>query len=130
MKNRKEIDFISRNEKVVEKIFDSIFKIQGAKKMQGLIFWVYRLVQFLKDNQVKLSKKILFLLPIIYIVSPITIIPYLFFPVIGWVDNLIVFIFMCYFLKKILARYDPPKSNSQKNNKDTIDLDDDDYQVE
>ena len=92
-----------------------------------------KIVPFLKDNNVSIFKKLLFVFPVIYFLSPITIIPYYFFPLAGWLDNIFVAGGMVIYLKKMLDNYDPYKSISsskdQKNKKsggkdhNVIDLD-------
>ena len=86
------------------------------------------------DSEVKLSKKLLFLIPIIYFISPIDIIPDYFFPVAGWLDDAGVVVLMFSILKQILSKYNPLDSSNGENkeeinkDEDTVDIDDDDYE--
>ena len=88
------------------------------------------------DGNVSLSKKLLFIFPIVYFFSPITIIPYYFFPLAGWLDNVLVLGGMSFYLKKMIAEYDPVTSSQnqkkQKNSKndDIIDINDNDYEID
>ena len=100
-----------------------------------IIYWLIKLIKFFTDKNVGIGKKLLFIFPIIYFFSPITIIPYYFFPLAGWVDNVLVLLGMSIYLKKILADYDPVKARNQNKKKkkedqeDVFDINDDDYEV-
>ncbi|MCG8484031.1 MAG: DUF1232 domain-containing protein, partial [Clostridia bacterium] len=58
----------------------------------------------LKDKQVSLLKKILVLFGIVYLISPLDLIP---FPVLGFsvVDDLVLWAFILFYLKEELDKY-------------------------
>ncbi|MEJ6952149.1 hypothetical protein [Natronospora cellulosivora (SeqCode)] len=91
-----------------------------------------KFLQFIMDRNVKTNKKLLFLLPILYLFSPITLIPYKLFPFAGFLENIIMFFIIIYFLKRMLASYDPYTSHSKKkkkNDKTIVDLKNNDYEI-
>ncbi|MFW6308930.1 MAG: YkvA family protein [bacterium] len=90
---------------------------------------LYKLIKYLRDGEIKLYRKLLFLLPVVYFFSPINLIPYLIFPVMGWLDNIIVTAGLIFYLKKVLDNYEPRSSSSQKDKDSIIDIQDDDYEV-
>ena len=99
------------------------------------IYWLIKLIKFFSDKNIGIGKKLLFIFPIIYFFSPITIIPYYFFPLAGWLDNVLVLLGMSIYLKKLLAEYDPVKSRNKQNKtkkddeEDVFDISDDDYEL-
>ncbi|MFW5976766.1 MAG: YkvA family protein [Bacillota bacterium] len=106
--------------------------------MSKSIIGIYKFIKFMLDDDIKLSKKLLFAVPVIYFISPIDIIPDYFFPIAGWLDDAAVIILMVPVLKNILAKYSPSKSsennhdskneNNSKDAEDVIDINDDDYE--
>lgn len=93
-----------------------------------------KLIQFLMDGNVKTSRKLLLLFPILYLLSPITLIPYKIFPILGFLENIIVFFLGIYFIKRMLANYQPYSSQNnrdkKKNDKKTVNLKENDYDIE
>ncbi|MFW6000728.1 MAG: YkvA family protein [Bacillota bacterium] len=99
-----------------------------SKNLAGLI----NIIRFLKDSDVKISKKALFLVPIAYLIFPFDLISD-FFPVIGQLDDIAVFILMWPFLKTILNKYNegnPEINKEKKADPDAVDLNKNDYTVE
>lgn len=47
-----------------------------------------RLPRYLRDGKVSFWKKLMVLLGVAYIISPVDLMPELFIPVIGWLDDL------------------------------------------
>ncbi|HLV09451.1 MAG TPA: YkvA family protein [Halanaerobiales bacterium] len=100
------------------------------------VFNLTRIFRFLTDRNVELSKKLLFLLPFIYLLSPIDLISD-FFPLAGQLDDIAVFVLFWPLLKSLLSNYSYETSTTgnkkakEKSGKDTvdIDIDKDDYTV-
>ena len=89
-----------------------------------------RTIRFLFDRDVKLSKKFIVLIPVIYFISPVDLIPDYFFPLAGWLDDAAVIVVMVGVIKKMLTDYYSGNLKSQrKDDKNTIDIDEDDYEV-
>lgn len=90
-----------------------------------LIMLLFRRIRnigyLLKDGEVSLIKKILVVFGIVYLVSPLDLIP---FPVLGFsvIDDLVLWIFILYYLKDELDKY--PTNRKKENTfkgKDIID---------
>ncbi len=103
--------------------------------MSKSLFSIIRIIKFIRDKEVGLSKKLLFLVPVIYLLFPFDLIGD-FFPIAGQLDDVAVFVLMWPILKSLLSKYSSgtgPKNNrNNKNNKkdkDAIDIDKDDYDV-
>ncbi len=97
--------------------------------MSKSLFSIIRIIKFMRDKEVDFSKKLLFLVPIIYLLFPFDLIGD-FFPIAGQLDDVAVFILMWPILKSLLSKYSSgtgPKNN--KKDKDAIDIDKDDYDV-
>lgn len=90
---------------------------------------VVKIVQFMKDSDVKISKKALFLVPIAYLVFPFDLVGD-FFPVLGQIDDVAVFIVMWPVLRGLLNKYNNGDPDLEKNKKDPDAIDVDDYTVE
>lgn len=90
---------------------------------------VVNIIRFMKDSDVKISKKALFLVPIGYLFFPYDLVGD-FFPLLGQLDDLAVFILMWPFLRNLLGKYEEqdPDLNKEKKDPDAIDIDD--YTVE
>ena len=101
-----------------------------VKREQGFL----KLIYFLLDGNVSNFKKFLVVFPFIYFISPITIIPYYFFPLAGWLDNILVLGGMSFYIRKMLANYDPEKSQAKNNDsseeQEIVDIKEDDYEIE
>ncbi|MGM0446041.1 MAG: YkvA family protein [Bacillota bacterium] len=95
------------------------------------VYFFLKLLKYLKDKNVKWTHKVFFILPFLYAVSPITIIPYYFFPLAGLLDNIFVLLAGIYYIKKTIDDYDPNNSNKDSNKKkdNVIDINRDDYDV-
>ncbi|MFP4662527.1 MAG: YkvA family protein [Halanaerobiales bacterium] len=104
--------------------------------MSKSIYSLVRLIRFLRDDQVKLSKKLLLIVPIVYFFSPIDLI-FDFFPIplIGYLDDLAVFVLMLPLIKSMLSNYSSGKNpdtragSNKRKYKEAIDIDKNDYKV-
>ncbi len=97
-----------------------------GKSLSSLI----KIIRYFRDNEVKLSNKLLFLVPVIYLLFPFDLIGD-FFPLAGQLDDAAVFIVMWPILKKLLTNYNPvsnSRSSQHKKDRNTIDIDEDDYE--
>nr|WP_315023112.1 DUF1232 domain-containing protein [uncultured Aminipila sp.] len=71
----------------------------------NVIFKRIKAIKFMmKDKSVPLRKKLLIVLGIIYLVSPIDLIPPVLFPI-AWMDDLVVWIWILWHLKDVLDKY-------------------------
>ncbi len=96
-------------------------------------YFFFKLFKFLKDKNVKWTKKALFIAPFIYFISPVTLIPYYFFALAGLLDNIFVLLIGLYYIKKTIDEYDPYDSENgdeKKKHKDNVvDINDNDYDL-
>ena len=90
---------------------------------------VVNIIRFMKDSDVKISKKALFLVPVAYLIFPFDLVGD-FFPVLGQIDDIAVFVVMWPILKNLLGKYDKGDPDIEKNKKDPEAIDIDDYTVE
>ena len=92
---------------------------------------VVTIIRFMKDSDIKISKKLLFLVPIGYFILTFDLVGD-FFPVLGQVDDIAVFVLMWPVLKKLLSKYDKgdPDLDKKRKDPDAIDMSKDDYTVE
>lgn len=90
---------------------------------------VVNIIRFMKDSDVKISKKALFLVPIAYLIFPFDLVGD-FFPVLGQIDDIAVFVLMWPFLKNTLKKYKSGDPEVEKEKKDSEAIDIDDYTVE
>ncbi|RCW79020.1 uncharacterized protein DUF1232 [Halanaerobium sp. DL-01] len=100
--------------------------------MKKSLFSLYRIFKFMKDSDIKLSKKMLFLVPVIYLIIPFDFIGD-FFPLAGQLDDIAVFVLMWPILKNLLSKYDKGErdlNKSRKKHPDTVDISREDYTVE
>jgi uncharacterized membrane protein YkvA (DUF1232 family) len=90
---------------------------------------IVKIVQLMKDSDVKISKKALFLVPVAYLIFPFDLIGD-FFPILGQLDDIAVFVVMWPVLKNILNKYQngDPEVEKEKRDPDAIDIND--YTVE
>ncbi|MFW5986287.1 MAG: YkvA family protein [Halanaerobiales bacterium] len=99
--------------------------------MGKIIYVIMKSIRFLKDSDVKLTSKLLFLVPIIYFLSPFDLVMD-FFPVAGELDDIAVFVAMWPILKNLLEDYETgdydSKEGKSKKHKDAIDIDD--YEID
>ncbi|SIQ80936.1 YkvA family protein [Halanaerobium kushneri] len=90
---------------------------------------IVNIIRLLKDSDVKLSKKALFLVPVAYLIFPFDLVGD-FFPLLGQLDDIAVFILMWPFLRNILNKYQSGDPEVEKTKKDPEAIDIDDYTVE
>jgi uncharacterized membrane protein YkvA (DUF1232 family) len=67
--------------------------------------------KFLKDKRVALWKKLLIALGLVYLVLPFDFIPPI-IPVFGWLDDIILWLYLLYYLRDQLDSYDVPHSEA------------------
>ncbi|MCF8001923.1 MAG: DUF1232 domain-containing protein [Halanaerobiales bacterium] len=96
-----------------------------------LLSKLVKMFRFLKDNNVPWYKKLFLTLPLIYLIIPYDFMGD-FFPGLGQVDDLAVFIIMWPFLKNMMNKYSAADNEKEDSidKSDSIDLDKDDYDVE
>lgn len=101
--------------------------------MKKSIFGFFKIIKFLRDSEVDFSKKLLFLVPFIYLIFPFDLIGD-FFPLAGQLDDVAVFVVMWPILKNLLSKYQSSnnsnKSFKKKKDDKTVDINKDDYKVE
>lgn len=90
---------------------------------------VVNIIRLMKDSDVKISKKALFLVPVAYLIFPFDLVGD-FFPVLGQIDDIAVFVLMWPVLKNILSKYQSGDPDLEKEKKDPEAIDIDDYTVE
>lgn len=90
---------------------------------------VVNIIRLMKDSDVKVSKKLLFIVPVAYLIFPFDLIGD-FFPVLGQLDDIAVFVLMWPILKNILQKYQSGDPEVEKEKKDPDAIDVDDYTVE
>ena len=91
---------------------------------------IIRIVHFFRDENVDWYKKLLFAIPLIYLIVPYDFIGD-FFPVVGQLDDIAVFVVMWPFLKSMMDNYQGPTSKDEDNidESDSINLNKDDYDI-
>lgn len=97
------------------------------KSLWGLI----KIIRYLKDKEVNLSKKLLFFVPVLYLLFPFDLIGD-FFPLAGQLDDVAVFVVMWPILRKLLSDYtgrDDGNKKTIKKDENTVDIGKDDYEV-
>lgn len=102
--------------------------------MGKIIFSLLKIINFLRDKRVGFSKKLLFFIPIIYLLLPFDLIVD-FFPLAGQLDDVAVFILMWPVLRSLLSKYDnrypgSSEKSGDKREQDAIDIDGKDYKIE
>ncbi len=99
--------------------------------MKNTLGRVVKLIKFMKDKDVSLGKKLLFLVPIAYLIMPFDLVGD-FFPVLGQLDDIAVIVVMWPILKNFISNYydSPSKSKFDKNDGKTVNMKKDDYDVE
>ena len=95
---------------------------------------VFNIIKLMTDKRVSFKQKLLFLVPILYLLFPFDLIGD-FFPIAGQLDDVAVFVVMWPILKNLLTDYNQGRHNDNKNfnKKDddkTIDINKDDYKFE
>ena len=90
---------------------------------------IIKIVNFIKDSDVKISRKALFLVPFAYLIFPFDLVGD-FFPILGQIDDIAVFIVMWPILKNLLGKYEQGDPDLEKSKKDPEAIDIDDYTVE
>ncbi len=100
--------------------------------MSKSLLSLWKIIRFLKDDDVQFGKKMLFFIPILYLIFPFDLIGD-FFPLAGQLDDVAVFVIMWPILKNLLSAYQDNGYTSQKQGKkrekDAIDIDEKDYEV-
>jgi uncharacterized membrane protein YkvA (DUF1232 family) len=113
------------------------------KNRLSILKWsrlVKRVIRFLKDKGVSKHKKLLFILPIIYLISPVDLVSD-FLPILGWLDDAaILTIVWNFFLQEVKdyekeqnMTYDESNEDSKENEIDKdkdYTLSEDDYKIE
>mgnify|MGYP006285614803 CR=1 FL=1 len=98
--------------------------------MKRSLFSLYKMIKYLRDDEVGLSKKLLFLVPVIYFFIPIDILPDYFFPL-GWLDDTAVVVIIITIIKNLLSKYKLSNSADEdkrdRDDEDVIDIEKDDY---
>lgn len=99
--------------------------------MKKLLLTAVNVLRLLKDSDVKLTRKLLFLVPLAYLLLPFDLVGD-FFPVLGQLDDIAVFILMWPILKGMLAKYKQadPEIRKNKMDPDAVDISQDNYTVE
>ena len=87
----------------------------GPNKINNKYFWLRLLlhipnffklmVRLLRDKQVPLYLKIISYAAFLYCLSPYDLIPIFAIPLLGWIDDVIIF----YFCMKLLVSFSPPE---------------------
>jgi len=90
---------------------------------------VVNIIRLMKDSDVKISKKALFLVPVAYLIFPFDLVGD-FFPLLGQIDDIAVFILMWPVLRNLLKKYQSGDPEVEKKKKDPDAIDIDDYTVE
>lgn len=96
-----------------------------AKSLQTVV----NIIRFMRDSNVRLSKKFLFIVPVAYLVFPFDLVGD-FFPILGQLDDIAVFILMWPILRNILGKYQSGDPEVEKEKRDPEAIDIDDYTVE
>ena len=95
---------------------------------------LFNIIKLMTDKRVSFKRKLLFMVPVAYLLFPFDLIGD-FFPIAGQLDDVAVFVVMWPILKNLLTDYKQGKYNENKNfdKKDedkTIDINKDDYKFE
>ncbi len=80
--------------------------------------------KYLKDGKVSFFKKILLIFPLVYIISPVDLIPDLLIPVLGWMDDTVIALTVWNYMFNIISTYE------EQNSDEEYVLDDDEYKIE
>ncbi|MGM0471203.1 MAG: YkvA family protein [Bacillota bacterium] len=97
----------------------------------SLLYWgklMRRIFKFLRDKDVSLFKKSLFLIPLIYTLSPIDLVSD-FIPVIGWLDDITILTIAWNFFLQELTDYETEQNSNSDDDKE-LTLDHTDYQID
>lgn len=84
-------------------VIDDPSRIRGSSPAERVPIW-FLLPRYLLDKSVPLTRKLLLLLGVLYIVIPFDITPD-FIPLLGWLDDIGVGTFLWYYLKSELMNY-------------------------
>ncbi|MBS3811275.1 MAG: DUF1232 domain-containing protein [Halanaerobiales bacterium] len=90
-----------------------------------------RIIQFFRDKNVPFHKKLLLAIPLLYLIIPYDFIGD-FFPLVGQLDDIAVFVIMWPFLSSMMNEYQGPDNDEQGNidKSDSIDLNKNDYEID
>ncbi|MGM0410568.1 MAG: YkvA family protein [Bacillota bacterium] len=92
--------------------------------------YIAKIIRFMRDDEVEFWKKILFLVPVFYLILPFDLIGD-FFPILGQLDDIAVFVVMIPILKNFLSSYyDTPSTKNKDDDSKTINMNKDDYKVD
>lgn len=97
--------------------------------MRNTLSGIFKLIKLMKDKDVSMGKKLLFLVPVLYLIFPFDIIGD-FFPLAGQLDDLAVIVVMWPILKNLLVDYNNNNKKFDKKDGKTIDMNRDDYDVD
>ena len=81
--------------------------MQFRDLLQKTIRRIKAIPSFVKDKRVALWKKLLIALGVVYLLLPVDLIPPI-IPVFGWMDDVILWLFIIYYLRDQLDKYDVP----------------------
>jgi len=79
--------------------------------------------KYISDPKVPILKKALLLFPLIYIISPLDLVPEILLPFIGWLDDTAIALVVWNYMFNLINKY-------EQNNDNEYTLDDDEYKVE
>jgi len=79
--------------------------------------------KYISDPQVPLMKKVLLLFPLVYIISPLDLVPEMLIPFFGWLDDTAIALVVWNYMFNLIDKY-------EQNNNNDYTLDDDEYKVE
>ena len=82
-------------------------------RILALLGRIKGIIPMFKDKEVKWWKKVLIIAAIIYLVLPVDLIPPI-VPVFGWLDDIIIWIALLYFMGPDLDKYVVQKSGNAK----------------
>lgn len=79
---------------------------------------------YIRDPEISVWKKFLLVFPLIYIISPIDLIPEFLVPILGWVDDTVIALTVWKYMLELIDSY-----KNTKDNKDEYILDEDEYKL-
>ena len=82
-------------------------------RIMALLSRIKGIFPMLKDKEVAWWKKAILIAGMVYLVLPVDLIPPL-VPVFGWLDDVLIWVAILYFMGKELDRYVPAKSAGNK----------------
>ena len=82
-------------------------------RIMALLARIKGIIPMLKDKEVAWWKKAILIAGFIYLLLPVDLIPPL-VPVFGWLDDVLIWVAILYFMGKELDRYVPSRTGSNK----------------